>query len=152
MSLESLIFLLRALIALSLLGFLLALFVIIWRSLRKIDGSPSPVSRALLTRLKPDAPQTNDAAEGYELTAATTLGRAASNTIVVYDDFASAQHARIDLVEGRWWLEDQGSRDGILLNDEPVEARAMLADGDIIGIGDARYRLSLEGEATREKG
>ena len=149
MSLESLIFVLRALITLSLLGFLLALFIIVWRSLRQIDRrqAAGACPSAFLTRQTPGEPRTAGASERYALAANTTLGRSASNTIVVDDDAASAEHARIALEAGQWWLEDRRSRNGTSLNDAPVEKRAILADGDIISIGNARYRFSLEGGA-----
>ena len=79
----------------------------------------------------------------YPLHEITTLGRSASNTIVINDDYASAQHARIVLEDGQWWLEDRTSRNGTRLNDVVIDQRARLSDSDVIGIGNFSYRLTL---------
>ena len=84
----------------------------------------------------------------FRLHPITTLGRSSSNTIVVSDDFTSAEHARILLERGTWWLEDRRSRNGTRLNEAAIEKRTRLADGDVIGIGKSSFRLTLDGEAT----
>jgi len=142
-SLEVLLFILRLLAGLSLFGFMLTLFVIIWRSMKQVDRQLRPPRSPLgyLTRQSPDS---EGAAERFPLQAITTMGRAGWNSIVVQDGFASAEHARIVLEKGRWWLEDRRSRNGTCLNGITIEERTMLAHGDVIEIGSCRYRLALE--------
>lgn len=154
MSIEAALFFLRLLIALSLLGFLLALFAICWRSLKLMERQlrAASQSQAYLRRQVPEGTQPDEAAHAHPLEAITTLGRAKSNAIVVDDDFASARHARIVLENGQWWLEDRRSRNGTRLNDAPIDRRTILADGDVIGIGSASYRLSLGAEAESTEG
>ena len=146
MSLEATVFILRVVVALSLLGFLLALFAIIWRGMKQLDRQiwTARASYGYLTRLKPERQPPDSDQERHALLAVTTLGRAASNHIVVDDDFASAQHARIALLAGQWWLEDWGSRNGTRLNEATIDRRTILADGDVIKIGKASYQLKLE--------
>ena len=71
----------------------------------------------------------------------TYLGRDPSCTIVLHDDAASGQHARLHQENGIWWLEDLGSRNGTLLNDLPLARQISLTDGDIIGIGTMQFRF-----------
>lgn len=142
MNLEVTIFLLRLLAGLCLAGFLLALFVIIWRNASATAQRPAraETTRGYLAREQP-AP----AGEDYRcsLRPVVTMGRAAGNTVVIRDDFASANHARISLEQGKWWLEDRQSRNGTQLNGETIVRRTILTDGDEIGIGKYRYRFHL---------
>lgn len=145
MSVEAAVFLLRLLAGLSLIGFLAVLFFIVWRSMRQVDHqlAAARMAHGYLTGLSSEPRQTSEAAERFPLHVITTLGRSASNTIVVNDDYASAQHARIVLEDGQWWLEDRRSRNGTRLNDVAIDQRAILTDRDVIGIGSFSYRLTL---------
>ena len=148
MSVESVVFILRLFVGLSLIGFLLALFVIVWRSMRLLDNhlAAARATYGYLTMRSKDQRQIANRGDRYPLRAITTLGRSANNMIVVHDDFASGEHARIVLEDGQWWLEDRDSRNGTLLNNAAIDRRAILADGDVIGIGNFSFRLSLESE------
>ncbi|MCY3834332.1 MAG: FHA domain-containing protein [Chloroflexi bacterium] len=150
MSAELIIFSLRVLAALSLLAFMLALFLIVWRGLRQVDRQlqAPPETYGWLTRVSGGYDEPGGEVAHHPLRPITTLGRSASNTIVVSDDFASAEHARITLEQGTWWLEDRRSRNGTRLNEAAIEGRSILADGDVIGIGAISFRLALEREAT----
>ena len=144
MSVEAAILILRVLVALSLIGFLAVLFAAVWRSMRQLDQQLAAARTAYgyLTMQPPGK------AQRYPLHAVTTLGRSASNTIVVHDESASGVHARIMLEADQWWLEDRRSRNGTRLNEATVEQRTVLADGDLIGIGSIRYQLSLDAGAA----
>lgn len=80
----------------------------------------------------------------FPLRPVTSLGRAPTNHIVIQDTFASAEHAQIVLRNGQWWLEDRRSRNGTTLNELPITGPTVMTDGDIIGIGNRRYKLELE--------
>lgn len=148
MSVEVAVFILRLLAGLSLIGFLALLFAIVWRSMRQSERqlAMARAARGYLTRQTRGSSQPDGAGERYPLRAITTLGRSASSTVVVEDDFASGEHAWIVLEDGQWWLEDRRSQNGTRLNDAAIHQRAILADGDVIGIGRFSYRLSLETE------
>ena len=151
MSVEVAVFILRLLAGLSLIAFLVVLFLIVWRSMRQVNHqlAAARMAHGYLTGLSSETGQANQAAERFPLHAITTLGRSASNTIVVNDDYASAQHARIVLEDGQWWLEDRRSRNGTRLNDVAIDQRAILTDSDVIGIGRFSYRLTLIGNMGR---
>ena len=82
--------------------------------------------------------------ETYPLLPLTSMGRAPTNSIRLDDSFASGEHARIVLIDGQWWLEDRQSRNGTTLNGLPVKESVIMTDGDLIGIGQTRFRLELE--------
>lgn len=68
----------------------------------------------------------------------TTIGRRATNTLVLDDLTVSGEHAVLLVGLQDVVIQDLGSRNGTLLNGRPV-ARALLSDGDCIDIG--IYRL-----------
>lgn len=142
MDIEVAIFLLRLLAGLSLLGFLLALFVVIWRNAGAAAPRPAEVDAAP-GYLVCEQPALAGDALRCSLRPLVTLGRAEGNTVVISDDYVSANHARIVLEGGKWWLEDRHSRNGTQLNGETILRRTILTDGDEIGIGKYRYRLHL---------
>lgn len=141
MSVEGTVFILRLLAGLSLAGFLLALFVIIWRDMQaKLPSDEAGMRLGSIALLGQEGDRQ---AERWQLRPLVTLGRGGGNSIVVQDDFASAEHARISLDKGKWWLEDRQSRNGTTLNETRIERRTVLADGDVIGIGKRRYRIEI---------
>lgn len=142
MSVEVALFILRTLAGICLFAFLLALFFIMFRSLQQAE-SPQ-VSYGRLSEYSTDSVVESKRRDHFELRPNTTLGRSPSSFVVVNDDFASAEHARVVLRDGHWWLEDCGSRNGTALNGEKIESPAILTDGDIIDIGHSRYLLSLD--------
>lgn len=78
----------------------------------------------------------------YWLTnAKTTIGRRASNMLVLDDLTVSGEHAWLMVGQHEAVIQDLGSRNGTLLNGAPI-ARALLSDGDCIDIG--VYRLVFQ--------
>ena len=71
----------------------------------------------------------------------TTLGRDASNAIVLRDPRASRFHAEIRREAGGFALHTMGSA-GTTLNGEPMRGPRMLRDGDRIEIAYAGYRFA----------
>jgi ABC-type multidrug transport system ATPase subunit len=64
----------------------------------------------------------------------TTIGRSASNDIVISDSRTSRRHVEIVQESGVFWAVDAGSANGFYVNDQQVQ-RAQLQPGDIITIG-----------------
>lgn len=67
--------------------------------------------------------------------APVTIGRADTCTLVLTDDYASNQHARLVPGEGAWLLEDLGSTNGTYLDRERVTAPVPVPIGTPIRIG-----------------
>jgi DNA-binding winged helix-turn-helix (wHTH) protein len=79
-----------------------------------------------------------DVSEGTHL-----IGRAPEALITIDDPSVSRNHARISVCDGAVTLEDLGSRNGTWRNGQRLAAVALLVDGDIIGVGPVRLRVSL---------
>ena len=77
----------------------------------------------------------------------TTVGRDAHNDIVLDDDAISSEHALIERIEGRFWLEDRRSTNGTCLDGQQIEAgqRVELKGGDAIRFADIDFRFILPG-------
>ena len=149
MDLESTILILR-LAAIGLLYLLLlGIVIVVWRdwksTSRLIERTRQDATRSLGRLIVVERGQTELLpGQAISLSVITGLGRAPTNTVVLSEPFASNEHARLYRRDQRWWLEDLGSRNGTLLNDERLHARAIVVTGDVIGIGGVQMRIELE--------
>ncbi len=71
----------------------------------------------------------------------TVLGRLPECQVVLPSRAVSRRHARIFFRQGRFYLEDLGSRNGTLLNGEVVQQPRPLQDQDTIAICDITLRF-----------
>ncbi|WP_420113123.1 FHA domain-containing protein FhaB/FipA [Pseudactinotalea sp.] len=69
------------------------------------------------------------------------LGRAASSTLVLDDDYSSTRHARIFPAEGGWYVEDLGSTNGTWLGTEQVDGPTPVPVGTPIRVGQTVLEL-----------
>jgi hypothetical protein len=76
----------------------------------------------------------------FTLQPVTPIGRKASNSIILDDDFVSSEHSLISWRDGRAWLEDVASTNGTFLNDSEVTRPVAISEGDIVGIGGVRLK------------
>jgi hypothetical protein len=146
MEIDVVLFVLRVISGLVLLAVLGAIFYFVWREYR-VSIEQLEANRRVYGQLV--ALQEIDGSyvavgETYPLRPLTSLGRAATNDVILKDTFASSEHAHLVLRNGQWWLEDRHSRNGTTLNELPITAPNIMTDGDIIGIGQKRFRLELE--------
>ena len=72
--------------------------------------------------------------------ASVTIGRASTNDIVVRDDKVSRTHIRVERGDDGFAVVDLGSVNGVQVNGVRV-ARAVLAHGDVVAIGDSVFRF-----------
>jgi hypothetical protein len=147
-SLNVLLLILRLAGAALLYVFLLGVLAVIWRDWRTVadqaERTRASAGRSLGRLVVVDAGDTDlPPGHAFPLAVVTGLGRALTNTVVVEDAFASSEHALLALRDGRWWLEDLKSRNGTRLNGEQLNAPAIVATGDEIGIGGVRLRIEL---------
>lgn len=146
MDIDLLLFLLRIVSALLLLAMVGALFWFIWRDYRITLSQINANRRAygnLVAMREVDGVYVM-VGDIYPLMPLTSLGRSPTNSIQVNDNFASSEHALIARRNGQWWLEDRGSRNGTTLNNAMINRVVVITSGDIIGIGNMRYRVDLE--------
>jgi len=143
---EVILLVLRIISGLLLIAFLAVLFRILWREQRQATADMEMKRRSYgyLVVLREIDGHLHLTGEKYALKPITSLGRSPTNTIPITDNFASSEHALVTLRQGQWWLEDRNSRNGTLLNNAPVKQPVVIAEGDIIGIGQIRLRMELE--------
>ena len=71
-----------------------------------------------------------------------TLGRGGQNTVALDgDDFASAQHARVEARGDGLWIEDLGSTNGTFVNGARVTTPRKLQPGDVLRVGQTDLRV-----------
>jgi pSer/pThr/pTyr-binding forkhead associated (FHA) protein len=64
-----------------------------------------------------------------------TLGRAATNNIVLKDDLCSRDHAEVSYSGGKWRVRDLGSLNGTRVNGVRVEGERALTPRDEVHLG-----------------
>ncbi|PJF26096.1 MAG: hypothetical protein CUN53_09440 [Phototrophicales bacterium] len=146
MPLELTLFVLRVFSGGLLLIMLLLLFLVIWRdyrsAVRQIESTRRAYGRVIELDNNDHDPTSTQRA--FPLMPLTSFGRAPTNSIVLDDDFASSEHCVVALRGGQWWLEDRSSRNGTTINGVLINQPVIVTTGDIIGIGQLRFRLELE--------
>lgn len=72
-----------------------------------------------------------------------TLGRSASNTVVMNDEFVSSHHARVyrDPSSGEWAIEDLGSTNGTAVNQRRISEPTVLPAHVPVRIGATTFEL-----------
>ena len=122
-----------------------------WRPRRheRVDGARTgagvgarPARRGERRRSSSSAAPTLRAGERFPLDAqALTVGRSGTNDLELRgDQYASAQHARIEPRGADVWVEDDGSTNGTYVNGRRIEAPQRLAPGDVVRIGETELR------------
>jgi hypothetical protein len=121
--------------------FLAAVFVLARRELRA-QAQPRQLVPGHLVLL--DAGSTSlPRGHVLPLTARTTIGRSATSTLALNDNFVSSTHAVLAWHDGQWWLRDAGSTNGTYLNQQLVgESEMPVAFGDVIAVGRVQLRLA----------
>ena len=139
------LFILRLISAVLLLLFLGVIGWFIYRDVQ-LAASAAPDAHRSYGSLRVIKTEPGNLAEGTEfpLSPVMGIGRAASNTIVVEDDYVSSEHALLSLRGNQWWLEDLNSRNGTLLNNVLLEAPTVVTMGDVLTIGNTHFKLELK--------
>ena len=139
---------LRLALVLVLYLFLLSVVRAATRTLRAESRSaapaPAPITEKTRLRLLVVEPGASGLPPGglIEVADGATLGRAGQASVVVADPTVSAQHARVERVDGNAWLVvDLGSTNGTLVNQALVHGDAALAPGDVLGLGNVRLKV-----------
>jgi hypothetical protein len=107
------------------------------RSMSGDGGRPAQATLVLLDGAGSSLPP----GHSWSLQAMTSIGRVDENDLVVDDPHMSAHHAELRFDRGQWWLRDLGSRNGTLLNGEPVRAVVAVRHGDVLQCGRVRFQL-----------
>jgi pSer/pThr/pTyr-binding forkhead associated (FHA) protein len=141
---DILLLVLRVLLAILLYAFLAAVLIMVWRDLKQATASRETTRRGGQLVVLKTTDETIEIGTTFPLQPVTSIGRLPSNTIIISDTYASSQHALLTWKESQWWLEDQGSRNGTLLNETRITDPTIVSAGDVIGIGRTTLKLELE--------
>jgi len=79
-----------------------------------------------------------------------TVGRSATNDVLVRDPLLSRVHAKLRRTTGGWVVTDCDSSNGTLLNGRHLTRDELLADGDEITVGETVLVFSSTDPAARE--
>lgn len=126
--------------------FLALLYLFLWfvvralvRDLRAAAREPARELGRLMVLASPSGEP--PAGTAFGLDSVTTLGRDVNNSIVLEDDFVSANHAALTYRGRAWYVEDFGSTNGTFVNGHPVSGLVAIAFGDELQLGQIRLRL-----------
>ncbi len=75
------------------------------------------------------------------VTGPVVVGRAPGADIVIGTGFVSGRHARFQLMGQNLFVEDLGSRNGTIVNGQPVTDPVALHNKDMVTIGDVSIRV-----------
>ena len=109
------------------------------RDLRSAAREPTTELGRLVVLASPSGEP--PAGSTFGLDAITSLGRDVNNSIVLEDEFVSANHAALTYRGRAWYVEDLGSTNGTFVNGGQVDGLAPVAFGDEVQIGQIRLRL-----------
>ena len=129
------------------------------RRARKAADAPAPVATSTAVPARPAAHETPRPGAGLSLlvvidgplagasvplaSGPISLGRAASNTVVLDDEFVSSHHARVyqDPLTGDWAIEDLSSTNGTVVNGQRISAPTILSARVPVRIGATTFEL-----------
>jgi pSer/pThr/pTyr-binding forkhead associated (FHA) protein len=137
------------------IGLIGMLYLFLWhvlrvttRQLRQVSATqaaPRPKYGALVFVEGPDIAARRIARNSrYSLHIITTIGRSPACSIVLTDDLVSDEHAQIVWKNSQSWLEDVDSTNGTWLNLEAVTRPTPLGEGDIITVGETRFKWTAK--------
>jgi pSer/pThr/pTyr-binding forkhead associated (FHA) protein len=71
------------------------------------------------------------------------LGRETGADVVIPSEGVSRMHARVLLHNGAVWVQDQGSRNGVFVNDKRVVRHKQPSPGDALTVGEQSFTIEV---------
>jgi len=81
--------------------------------------------------------------EYYFIQPVVSVGRGATNDMVLNNDTVSSHHARLAYDLNQWWLHDLNSTNGTYINGQQLITSTVLTTGDMIGFGEVNLLVSI---------
>jgi pSer/pThr/pTyr-binding forkhead associated (FHA) protein len=91
-----------------------------------------------------------NAGKAYPLEESLTIGRGADNDVVLPASEVSRRHARIAWENGAYVIADLGSKNGTMVNGEPITGPRTLRGGDAIGLPGFSFMLEAAEDETAQ--
>ncbi len=131
---------LRILISVVLYLFLVGALWLLWQDLQRRGRSISEqrIPNLVLTR------EGEDSRDLRFSQAPFVIGRDIACECSIDDPTISARHARLSYHHGQWWVEDLNSKNGTLINQQPIFEPVVLTSEDILQCGRVVFRIGLE--------
>lgn len=125
---------------------LIVLFVGVYREASQRLGEKSDketISYGRLRVIHPGSDPRLVTGSVLNLNTLTNMGADQDNAIVLGDQFVSGHHVRLRWDGAVWWLEDLNSKNGTLVNRQPVKPGQpqALSKGAVITVGDMLMEL-----------
>jgi len=76
------------------------------------------------------------------------VGRATDNPICIQDSSVSRKHIILRRVDNAWTVTDLGSGNGTIINGDPIADETVLANGDVITLGDTEVTFADVANST----
>jgi len=87
----------------------------------------------------------------YRISLPCIIGRGNEANLILSDYSISHKHALIKDYDNQIWIEDLGSRNGVLVNESRIEGKSLLKSGDSILLGQTRLLVLKIGENLSEE-
>lgn len=135
---------LRILLSICIYAFILVLFYYLWNE-NRLQGNFLSNRRIPSICLEIHADGSPDLSQYFD-SDEISIGRDANCDVKLSDENVSNHHARLRYHHAQWWLEDLGSRNGTLLNDQPLLTPVVVMTGDEIKCGLHTLSIKISGE------
>ena len=132
-------------------GLLFFLLFFVYKTVRLMAASGRPLvediyeeaeitaAEAVLTVL--EAVDENMVGRRFTFGDSISIGRSDDNDIVIRDGYVSHRHARVELMNNLYVIEDLGSVNKTYVNGQEIAGRQYLQSGDIISIGTVTFQF-----------
>lgn len=135
--------------ALLLYAFFIGVLGLLYSALKDKLTLPDPsITEIGLTRLDENGEETRKQSFRKPV---ITIGRNMDLDVFLDNSTVSSEHARITLIKGQWWIEDENSTNGTFLNGQLIDQPSVLIDSDEISVGDQKILFSLEEQESKRK-
>lgn len=135
---------LRILLTISLYAFLLVMFFTLWNDIKQ-------QGKLLSNRRIPTISFSINSSDGkvrklFFDTNEVTIGRESSCDCQLDDETVSSYHARLKYHHNQWWLDDLGSTNGTLINEQLLSTPIVVISGDEIKCGNHNLLVEISSE------
>jgi hypothetical protein len=136
---ESILFVLRILMAITLYAFLGWALLTLWRELRSsaLADKFNQIPTISITPLFG-----NGTPQLYHIPE-IIIGRDAGCDFPIPEDSVSKHHSRLSYHNNQWWVEDLNSTNGTFINNVPVKTPFVIISGDEIRCGSANLQITI---------